>query len=185
MKRPPRWDMRQHIPDFLDEFKKAAEYREGGLPDNIETSSEYQYFLAGALAMLEEERGKDYLAPWNSLSNLHRTEVLERLSEAVKTKKEADKRNYHKTYWGKSAENEIKRLKVFLELLDAGANITSEGNGSVLIQEGEDTFKFYLLSGKWQVKNSRSFGKVYRSKSPSDFMERYVLKERGRVKESS
>lgn len=75
----------------------------------------------------------------------------------------------------------LRRLRAYLELLDAGANITDVGNGCVYIQSGEKTFRFYLISGKWSSKYNptgeatRWVGcKAYRSKSPTDFVKKYV-----------
>ena len=90
---------------------------------------------------------------------------------------------YHKDYSDGTHQRELRRLKTVRKLLLAGANEMYWGDGCVYIQEGDTTFRFYLLNQMWSaIKNpykqkvSWRGRKMYYCKSPEDFVKKYVLR---------
>jgi len=75
----------------------------------------------------------------------------------------------------KHAVNNLSRLEKLQELLDLGAKVKFVGSlgdtkvpSDVLV---EDSYYYRLSTGEWRAKNGH---KWYRSKSPKDFLERFV-----------
>lgn len=75
----------------------------------------------------------------------------------------------------KHAVNNLSRLEELQELLDLGAKVKFVGSlgdtkvpSDVLV---EDSYYYRLSTGEWRAKNGH---KWYRSKSPKDFLERFV-----------
>lgn len=75
----------------------------------------------------------------------------------------------------KHAVNNLSRLEVLQELLDLGARVKFIGTlGETKIPSDvlvEDSYFYRLGTGEWRAKNGY---KWYRSKSPKDFLERFV-----------
>ena len=75
----------------------------------------------------------------------------------------------------KHAVSNLSRLEVLQELLDLGAKVKFIGTlGDTKIPSDvlvEDSYFYRLSTGEWRAKNGH---KWYRSKSPKDFLERFV-----------
>lgn len=75
----------------------------------------------------------------------------------------------------KHAVNNLSRLESLQELLDLGAKVKFVGTmGDTKIPSDvlvEDSYYYRLSTGEWRAKNGH---KWYRSKSPKDFLERFV-----------
>ena len=115
--------------------------------------------------------------------------TLEKIDRCIEEQKVlADKEaasKYHKDYSDGHQQRELRRLRVVRELLVAGVTNMRWGYGCVYIQEGDMTFRFYLLKQKWSAVKNPTGGKVswrnrksYYCKSPKDFVEKYVLKSK-------
>lgn len=111
--------------------------------------------------------------------------ILKEIDEFTPLAEDEAIRKYYKDYDGGPYQRELLRLRKMLKLVEAGAEISSIGNGCVYIQQGDYTFRYYLLSGKWSSKYNPDGGitswrgrNVYRSKSEEDFVKRYVLEDK-------
>ena len=92
---------------------------------------------------------------------------------------------YHKDYDDGSHQRTVRRLRIYLRLLDAGANIVDTSSGVVYIREGDSLFAYSLLSGRWGSTKEMNHGRTkfypkkwYKSKSPEDFVSTYVREDK-------
>lgn len=63
-KKLPAWDMRQYTYNLWEEFEKVFEFRHGSPPNEEDNLEEYQYFIAGWMACVRDERGDHHKVPW-------------------------------------------------------------------------------------------------------------------------
>lgn len=100
-------------------------------------------------------------------------DITNRLDELVALAKECDRQNEHKMYYSNPYSKEIQRLVPLLEFIDLPYALDLEwyGSGMILVN------KKYVVapkSSKWRVKGKN---KWYWYKNPTNFVEKYVLKE--------
>jgi hypothetical protein len=127
----------------------------------------------GMIKMIDENTDSVVTADIDTVNKWIEKEIPLAEAEAI--------RKYDKDYSDGAAQRELRRLKIMKEILDAGIDYVTLGNGCVYIQEGDKTFRYYLLTGKWSSKINPDGGrvswrsvKVYLSKSATHFVENYV-----------
>ena len=74
----------------------------------------------------------------------------------------------HKDMWSDPYKREIKRLRVFIELLKTGQDVIWYNDGCVIIN---DKFIYACITGKWRIAGK---SKWYHSKNVKHFIENYL-----------